>query len=223
MLLSKEKDNNHILYSFRRCPFAIRARLSIYFSNHRCQIREIALKNKPEEFLKISSKATVPVLLTEDGTIIEESLDIMKWYLLKNDPLDIMRPYNDEAADELIDFFDNDFKYHLDRYKYSSRFDPQKKDEHRNEALKILSKLENKMNESAYIHGDKISIYELAILPFVRQFMLADINWYESEFDCEKIKLSLSRLIASNAFVVTMRKYNEWIFSRDEVQYFPTY
>ncbi|NDD49502.1 MAG: glutathione S-transferase, partial [Alphaproteobacteria bacterium] len=151
MLLSKEKDNNHILYSFRRCPFAIRARLSIYFSNHRCQIREITFKNKPEEFLKISSKATVPVLLTEDGTIIEESLDIMKWYLLKNDPLDIMRPYNDEAVDELIDFFDNDFKFHLDRYKYSSRFDPQKKDEHRNAAVKILSKLENKMNDSAYI------------------------------------------------------------------------
>ena len=223
MLLSKETDNNHILYSFRRCPFAIRARLSIYFSNHRCQIREITLKNKPEEFLKISSKATVPVLLTEDGTIIEESLDIMKWYLSKNDPLDIMSPYNDEAADELIDFFDNDFKYHLDRYKYSSRFDPQKKDEHRNAAIKILSKLENKMNESAYIHGDKISIYELAILPFVRQFMLADINWYESEFDYKKIKLSLSRFIESSAFKVTMRKYNEWTFSREEVQYFPSY
>ncbi len=223
MLLSKEKDNNHILYSFRRCPFAIRARLSIYFSNHRCQIREITLKNKPEEFLKISSKATVPVLLTEDGTIIEESLDIMKWYLLKNDPLDIMLPYKDEAADELIDFFDNDFKFHLDRYKYSSRFDPKKKDEHRNAAIKILSKLENKMDESAYIYGDKISIYELAILPFVRQFMLADNNWYESEFDYKKIKLSLSRFIASSAFIVTMRKYNEWTFSREDVQYFPSY
>jgi glutathione S-transferase len=223
MLLNKETDNNHILYSFRRCPFAIRARLSIYFSNHRCQIREITLKNKPEEFLKISSDATVPVLLTEDGKIIEESLDIMKWYLLKNDPLDIMRPYNDEAADELIDFFDNDFKFHLDRYKYSSRFDPQKKNEHRNAAVKILSKLENKMNDSAYIHRDKISIYELSILPFVRQFMLADINWYESEFDYKKIKLSLSRLIESSAFIVTMRKYNEWTFSREEVQYFPSY
>ncbi len=223
MLLSKEKDNNHILYSFRRCPFAIRARLSIYFSNHRCQIREITLKNKPEEFLKISSKATVPVLLTEDGTIIEESLDIMKWYLLKNDPLDIMLPYKDEAADELIDFFDNDFKFHLDRYKYSSRFDPKKKDEHRNAAIKILSKLENKMDESAYIYGDKISIYELAILPFVRQFMLADVNWYENEFDYKKIKLSLSRFIESNAFIVTMRKYHEWTFSREDVQYFPIY
>ena len=221
--MNKETGNNHILYSFRRCPFAIRARLSIYFSNNKCQIREITLKNKPEEFLKISSKATVPVLLTEDGTIIEESLDIMKWYLTKNDPLDIMRPYNDEAADELIDFFDNDFKFHLDRYKYSSRFDPQKKDEHRNAAVKILSELENKMNESAYIHGDKISIYELAILPFVRQFMLADNNWYESEFDCKKIKLSLSRFIASSALIVTMRKYNEWTFSREDVQYFPSY
>jgi len=223
MLLNKLKDNNHILYSFRRCPFAIRARLSIYFSNHRCQIREITLKNKPEEFLKLSPKATVPVLLTEDGTIIEESLDIMKWCLLKNDPLDIMRPYNHEAADDLIDTFGNDFKFHLDRYKYSSRFDPQKRDEHRNAAVKILSKIENKMSESAYIHGDKISIYELAILPFVRQFMLADVNWYEREFDCKKIKLGLSRFIESNAFMITMKKYNEWTFSREEVQYFPSY
>ena len=223
MLLNKETGNNHILYSFRRCPFAIRARLSIYFSNNKCQIREITLKNKPEEFLKISSKATVPVLLTEDGAIIEESLDIMKWFLLKNDPLDIMRPYDYESPDELIGFFDRDFKFHLDRYKYSTRFDPQKKDEHRNAAVKILSKLENKMNDSAYIYGDKISIYELSILPFIRQFMLADINWYEGEFDCKKIKLSLSRFIESNAFIVTMKKYNEWVLSREETQYFPSY
>ena len=118
---SQDKINRElVLYSFRRCPFAIRARLAIYYSTIKCQIREISLKNKPSEFILASTKATVPVLLKEDFSVIEESLDIVKWILGQSDPSQLLIPLHDknEDVDYLISLFDNKFKFHLDRYKY---------------------------------------------------------------------------------------------------------
>ena len=112
-----------ILYSFRRCPFAIRARLAIYLSKVRVEIREVSLRNKPSEMISISNKATVPILKTKHR-VLEESLDIILWALDKKDFYKLLNPYVEDKERTLrtIDIFDNKFKYHLDRYKYSYRY-----------------------------------------------------------------------------------------------------
>tara|TARA_A200000113_G_C8864837_1_gene354478 strand:- start:1403 stop:2071 length:669 start_codon:yes stop_codon:yes gene_type:complete len=216
-------DRELILYSFKRCPFAIRARLSIYFSSIRCQIREISLKNKPPEFILISPKGTVPVLVREDQSVIEESFDIIKWILSESDPNELLAPLYDknEDVEYFINLFDIDFKYHLDRYKYSSRYDIARKYEHRESACEILKVINDKITETGFIYGNKISLYELCILPFVRQFMIADPDWFEGYFKYDKVRKSLHRLIESEAFKITMKKYDQWVDDKSRVEYFP--
>ena len=224
MRLSQDRINRGlVLYSFRRCPFAIRARLSIYYSTIKCQIREISLKNKPPEFILASPKATVPVLLKEDLSVIEESLDIVKWILGQSDPSGLLIPLHDknEDADYLISLFDTKFKFHLDRYKYSSRYDVTQRQKHRDSASEILKLIDDKITESGFIYGNKVSVYELCILPLVRQFMIADPRWFEEYLKFEKVKKSLQGFIDSAAFKVTMKKYDEWIKDKSKIEYFP--
>ncbi|MBU92243.1 MAG: glutathione S-transferase [Rhodobiaceae bacterium] len=221
---SQDRINRElVLYSFRRCPFAIRARMSIYYSTIKCQIREISLKNKPAEFISLSPKATVPVLLKEDLSVIEESLDIVKWILGQSDPSGLLIPLHDENedVDYFVSLFDNKFKFHLDRYKYSSRYDVTQKQKHRDSASEILKLIDDKITESGFIYGNKISVYELCILPLVRQFMIADPRWFEEHFKFEKVKKSLQVFTESQAFKVTMKKYDEWIDDKNKIQYFP--
>lgn len=113
-----------VLYSFRRCPYAMRARLAIAASNQRCQLREVVLRDKPQALIEASPKATVPVVVLPDGQVLEESLDIMLWALRKNDPDDWLKPEQGNLADMLVlvDDCDRQFKRHLDRYKYPQRF-----------------------------------------------------------------------------------------------------
>lgn len=222
---SQDKINRElVLYSFRRCPFAIRARLAIYYSTIKCQIREISLKNKPPEFILASPKATVPVLLKEDFSVIEESLDIVKWILGQSDPGQLLIPLHDknEDVDYLISLFDNKFKFHLDRYKYSTRYDVTQRQKHRDSASEILKLIDDKITESGFIYGNKVSVYELCILPLVRQFMIADPRWFEEHFKLEKLKKSLQDFSDSQAFRVTMKKYDEWISDKSKIQYFPS-
>ena len=221
---SQDKINRGlVLYSFRRCPFAIRARLAIYYSTIKCQIREISLKNKPPEFILASPKATVPVLLKEDFSVIEESLDIVKWILGQSDPGQLLIPLQNknEDVDYLISLFDNKFKFHLDRYKYSSRYDVTQRQKHRDSASEILKLIDDKITESGFIYGNSVSVYELCILHLVRQFMIADPYWFEEHLYLEKLKRSLQGFIESYAFKVTMKKYDEWIYDKSKIQYFP--
>ena len=130
-----------ILYTFRRCPYAMRARLAIKASGVIVEIREVKLKNKPEELLNISPKATVPVLYISSKKIIEESLDIMKWALEINDPLKLLKQekLNRIEVHNTFNKLENDFKQNLDRYKYSSRFDQPNPELYRDKNLKILN------------------------------------------------------------------------------------
>ena len=217
----KDQSRDLVLYSFRRCPFAMRARLSIYYSKKSCEIREISLKNKPLQFIELSPKGTVPVLEINESHVIDESIDIVKWFLSKNDPHQLLLPCQEDDIEELILLIDKDFKYHLDRYKYSSQFDISKKFSHRNEAVKIVECIENKISESGYIFGNKISIYEICILPFIRQFRIADPIWFDMEFQCVKLKAILHEFINTEAFKVTMKKYKEWKSETDSAQCFP--
>lgn len=126
-----------------------------------------------------------------------------------------------EDFDYFISLFDNKFKFHLDRYKYSSRYDVTQRQKHRDSASEILKLIDDKITESGFIYGNRVSVYELCILPLVRQFMIADPYWFEEHLYLEKVKRSLQGFIESYAFKVTMKKYDEWIYDKSKIQYFP--
>lgn len=165
-----------ILYSFRRCPYAIRARLALLASETACEVREVKLSAKPAEMIEASSKGTVPVLVLRDGTVIDESLDIMHWALRCNDPCDWLL-HKDEA---LIAANDGPFKHHLDRYKYPERHasDPI---EHRAAGSAMLVRLEERLSSSINLCGDAMGITDAAIVPFVRQFAQTDRAWFDAQ------------------------------------------
>lgn len=169
-------DSRPILYSFRRCPYAMRARLALLASGTVCEIREVKLSAKPAELIAASPKATVPVLLLPNGAVIDQSLDIMRWALGRNDP----GGWLTRADDVLIATNDGPFKHHLDRYKYPQRYnsDPA---EHRAAALALLEGLEARLMVAPYLGGAARSLTDAAIFPFIRQFAATDPGWFAAQ------------------------------------------
>lgn len=165
-----------ILYSFRRCPYAIRARMALVVSATRFQVEEVSLRDKPAELKAASPKATVPVLVLPDGTVIDESLHIMRWALRRNDP----EGWLDGDDDRLIDANDGPFKYHLDRYKYAGRYGTAAGD-HRAAALGMLCVLEARLCEQTYLCGSSRTLTDAALMPFVRQFAATDRSWFDAQ------------------------------------------
>jgi glutathione S-transferase len=168
-----------ILYSFRRCPYAMRARLALAASETDCILREVKLANKPAELVAASPKSTVPVLVLGTGEVLEESLDIMRWALERNDPQGWL--HADQAETELlIETNDGAFKHHLDRYKYADRHgaDPA---EHRSAGLAILAGLEPRLAAQPELCGEHMSLADAALLPFVRQFAQVDRAWFDGQ------------------------------------------
>jgi len=161
-----------ILYSFRRCPYAMRARMALTAAGIVNQIREVSLQNKPHAMLSVSPKGTVPVLLLADGRVIDESLDIMYWALNQHDPERWLAP--GDAMTDLIVANDGPFKFHLDRAKYGNRYPGSDPAEHRVAAIELLNALERRLQQSAYLFGNAPSLADVAIFPFVRQFAHAD-------------------------------------------------
>ncbi len=206
-----------ILYSFRRCPFAMRARAALYFSNVKVIIREVVLRNKPEQMLQASKKATVPVLVLKDS-VIDESLEIIIWALKISDKLNLLQPYYNEKEKviRLIYQIDNEFKYHLDRYKYSSRYQSSKnfqgKFEHRDKAANYLVEIEDilKENKSLHLYNSKLSIVDLCIFPLIRQFRIADEKWFDSNPSFYFIHRWLANILELDFFNIIMKKYKPW-------------
>ena len=169
----------HVLFSFRRCPYAIRARWAIKMCGLEVEIREIDLKNKPLELIKNSVSKTVPLLILNNGEVIDESLDIIIW-ALKNSKKNYIEKHfkksNREIILEIIHENDHIFKYHLDRFKYASRFNPNEKEFHFKNAQKFLKELNiylSQSNKNRWLVGDQESIADWCIWPFVRQFKIA--------------------------------------------------
>ena len=199
-----------ILYSFKRCPYAMRARMALYLAEIKCEIREIRLSNKPEHMLEISPKGTVPILILEDK-VIDESYDIVNWVIKKHDIFnDNLRSDQINLTESLIKIFDEEFKYHLDRYKYSTRYENTDSDFHRAECLKILIDLEIITSDSKWIFGEKLNKLDISILPFIRQFRIANPEWFDSLEEISKIKKILNNYLDSEEFKKIMFKYDEW-------------
>ncbi len=211
-----------ILYSFRRCPYAMRARMALFISNITCELREVKLSNKPSEMLSLSSNGTVPVLLLEDGSVIDESLDIMFWALEKNDTNSLFRDYmiNEAENKKFLNMIDIDFKYALDRYKYPNRYDNVDPIMYREICHNILIGINDKINENNYIYGKYLSFIDIATLPFIRQFRIADPSWFDNEMPQTKIKNWLTNFLNLPIFRQIMTKYPEWVNEKEQF-FFP--
>ena len=205
----KSKNNLPILYSFRRCPYAMRARMAINISNQKCEIREVLLRDKPTSMLEYSSKGTVPVLVLQSGEVIDESLDVIDWALNLNDPENWQRSKDNEKTKELIKINDGEFKYHLDRYKYSKRYDNEDPEFHRKKCLSFIEKVNSELQNSKYIFDDAISYIDISLLPFIRQFRIADNEWFD-ELPYENVKSWLSNFLNSELLESIMSKHDLW-------------
>lgn len=172
-----------VLYSFRRCPYAMRARLALAVSGQVCELREVVLRAKPQGLLQASPKATVPVLVLPDGTVLEQSLDIMRWALACNDPAGWLTPsLGDEAGMlALIAECDGPFKQALDRCKYPSRYPEADAALARARAVEWLQGLEARLAEQPFLFGTQVALADMAIAPFVRQFAGIDADWWAAQ------------------------------------------
>ena len=208
-----------ILYSFRRCPYAMRARMALILASNECELREILLKNKPDEMLEISSKGTVPVMQFADK-VLDESLDIISWAM--ESPVSNVYIYTgteELLSEELIKLFDSKFKYHLDRYKYSSRYGTDPKN-HQDECKIILNDLEDKINPKPWIFGKEVSLLDISILPFIRQCKIANPDWFFAQSFIKVIDL-LNYFENSDLFTQAMQKYDLWDPKKNNGNIFP--
>jgi len=210
-----------ILYSFRRCPYAMRARLtlSLCLPNHALQLREVVLKNKPEAMLAASPKGTVPVLVLENGDVIDESLDIMHYALrISGQESGLYIEEKQAEIDELIQENDGDFKWALDRYKYADRYE-ESEQFYREHGEAFLNKLEARLNDHAYLMGENATLADLAIFPFVRQFAHVNKQWFDNS-EYQVLNQWLDNWLESELFLSIMKKYEPWQEGDSEI-YFP--
>jgi len=191
------------LYSFRRCPYAMRARMALRYSEVPVEIVEISLKAKPAAMLAISPKGTVPVL-EADGRVIDESLEIMRWALAQHDPDDWLLGGDSRIA-ELIEANDQVFKVHLNRYKYAERYPEQPMEVYRAEGAVFLQRLDGLLEGRDYLLSDHLSLADVALLPFVRQFAHVDREWF-AQTPYVRLQAWLQRFLESNLFTSIMKK-----------------
>ena len=232
-----EVDALPVLYSFRRCPYAMRARLAIAASGQQCELREVVLRDKPAELIAASPKGTVPVLVLPDGTVIDQSLDIMRWALNRQDAEGwLPQSADDQAATEaLIAQCDGDFKRHLDRYKYPNRYvtpadgvastdagtdqAPMHADAtdlggfavaHRSAGAAFILQLEARLaRNKGYLLGTRWSLADAAILPFIRQFAATDPTWFDTQ-PWPAVQGWLADFVQSPRYAAVMDKYSRW-------------
>ena len=202
----KNAPSYPILYSFRRCPYAIRARMALSKSNITIELREISLKKRPDALYKISPKGTVPVLQLVEDTIIDESLNIMLW-AINNSNCDWLKNEREKQL-EIISINDGEFKYWLDRYKYSDRFPELNRSEYQNACSKFLNTYDIMLKDETYFYGKSYQLADIALFPFIRQCANIDQDWFENNF----LNLSnwLNRIKTSTLFLSVMNKYDLW-------------
>jgi glutathione S-transferase len=199
-----------VLYSFRRCPYAIRGRMALVAANIKCELREVVLSDKPAEMLAISAKGTVPVLQLTEGQVIDESLDVMYWALQQSDPEHWLN-VNEDETQLLIKCNDGEFKQNLDRYKYFNRYPEHSQEYYRSQAEAFLLNLEEhlQINKGAGLVDKKQSLADIAIFPFIRQFSRVDYDWFLNSPYVE-LKQWLSNIEESERFLNVMKKYKHW-------------
>ena len=205
---------NDILYSFRRCPYAIRVRWALLICEIKVEIREIDLKNKPLDFLNKSKSNTVPILIKKNSEVIEESLEIIIWALSESKKENIKLIYfpDNKKKDifEIINENDNKFKYHLDRFKYSTRYKNINEEFHFTKAIKFIKRWNELLDDNKYFFGDNPTIADWCIWPFVRQFKIACESQKRTNYLDPSIKNWLESFEKNRNFKYLMYKYELW-------------
>ena len=230
-----------ILYSFRRCPYAIRARLALMHCGAQCVLREVSLKDKPAQMLNASSKGTVPVLVLQpfendaslvsldknseqsSPRVIDESIDIMRWAMNENPSRDrqssnvwqATEAMSTDEVDTLIYQNDFEFKEQLDKYKYSDRHPEHPQNHYLEQALPFLELLENRLAKSPYLGGSQFRFPDAAILPFIRQFSMVEPKTF-ARLALPNLQHWLAECLKCDLFVSVMTKYNLWHAQSDE-------
>ncbi|MEM9330860.1 MAG: glutathione S-transferase [Pseudomonadota bacterium] len=205
------RTESPILYSFRRCPYAMRARIALKSSGIAVELREVVLREKPDAMLEVSPKGTVPVLVLEDGEVLEESLEVMEWALKIRDPegLTDFESSKISVAESLILACDGPFKAALDHYKYPDRYENIDRDAEREKGASFIRLLDARLASDAFLMGETFTIADAAILPFVRQFAHVDREWFWSETWPNVIRW-LDAFLSSDRFRQIMEKYPQW-------------
>ena len=196
-----------VLYSFRRCPYAMRARMAVRYAGCEVCIQEVSLKAKPPQMLERSPKGTVPVLILDDR-VLEQSLDIMHWALAQNDPDNWLMINDGDARRQiqaLIEENDEVFKVHLDRYKYFVRYPEYPQQHYRQLAEGFLQQLEDRLQQRDFLVGRHLTLADIALAPFIRQFSAVDPDWFANN-DYPKLRDWLQRFIESALFKAVMVK-----------------
>ncbi|MDO6454031.1 glutathione S-transferase [Neptunomonas phycophila] len=199
-----------ILYSFRRCPYAIRARIALVYSGVEVEHREVVLKDKPKAMLAISPKGTVPVLHLPDGRVLEESTDIMRWALLQHDGKGWLTEANEADVSRLIMINDSKFKPWLDRYKYADRYPEHPMEYYRSQCEEWLTQIEGYLlaNDGCLLSA-QYTMADMAIFPFIRQCAHVDKAWFEKS-PYPNLKIWLTGLLESSLFASVMMKHPQW-------------
>ncbi len=195
-----------ILWTFRRCPYAIRARLALTCSGVKVELREIRLRDKPQAFLQTSASGTVPTLRLADK-VFDESLDIMIWALEQNDPHRLLDM--PQEGWDLITKNDGPFKAALDHTKYATRYPDINQATERMKAASYLVGLDKRLAGRSWLFGDRPTLADLALLPFVRQFAYIDREWFDAQ-EWPNLIAWLDRFLESEAFINVMHKYAPW-------------
>jgi glutathione S-transferase len=212
MSAPQQPDPLPVLYSFRRCPYAMRARLALQVADVAVEIREVALGDKPPSLRAISPKATVPVLRLPDGRVLDESLDIMSWALRRNDPLQWRACAENDAALQWVARNDTEFKPLLDRYKYASRHRALTQQQHREQALRhFVGPLDMWLRAAPFICGAREGWADAALFPFVRQFAMVEPDWFANDAPLPDLRRWLAFWLTSGWFDAIMAKRPRWL------------
>ncbi len=204
-----------VLYSFRRCPYAIRARMALEYASITCELREVKLSNKPQAMINLSHKGTVPVLQLMDGSVIDESLDIMLWALEQTDPDHWLDVENNDSR-LLIDKNDQEFTQDLEQYKYFQRFPEYSQLYHREQAEEFIRLLETNLQKHQGIGlvSNQQTLTDVAIFPFIRQFAHVDWQWF-SNSQYKNLISWLVKFEESELFLAVMNKQEPWQENED--------
>lgn len=198
-----------VLYSFRRCPYAIRARMALAYAHITVELREVLLKDKPVSMLQASPKATVPVLVLPDGQVIDESLELMHWALQQSDPRAWLDGTDDPQARQWLNDNDGPFKACLDKYKYAERFPEHDRRWYRSQAEPFLKSLDTRLQDSTWLSGAKPGLIDVALFPFIRQFAGVEPAWFR-ESPYPALRQWLQSWLDAPLFRECMHKHPPW-------------
>lgn len=197
-----------ILYSFRRCPYAMRARLAIAYAGIEVELREVVLRDKPAQLLEASAKGTVPVLVLPNGHVIDESYDIMRWAIHTTNDCDWLEL--ESLSDDWVYRNDNAFKPWLDRYKYADRYPEHPEAVYQQHCLDWFYLLDSQLREQGgYLLGNRMNLADAALLPFVRQCAHVNRQWFYQQ-ELPAVQTWLDQFLESPLFKKVMCKYSQW-------------